>query len=140
MLRTPPTVKWLIETLQALRQAELDAHSQGDFSRARELQRRRVNVERLWQQHPLHFEIGELSGPRPSHRTLAIRELVRAHLSRTAWVDVNWLNEKVQTSCVGWPIRRCAVQKALQQLLLEGLAEHQFAEDGQTIVWRPKSR
>lgn len=139
MLKTPSTVKWLIETLHSLRRAELDARSRGELDRAKDLQQRRIKVERLWQQHPLHFEITELPDRVPSHRTQTLRDQVRAHLSRTAWVDAARLRDRLQMSCAGRPIGQSSVEKALRQLLLEGLVVREFAEDGQAIVWRLKS-
>ena len=136
MPRTPVAIKWLIETQLSLRRVELDAEARGDSGEAKALRTRRLQIERVWRGHPLYFELDEPASGGINKRQRTLHSRVLSGLSATVWQDVEAVRQATHAFGTGAALRSGTVQKALQQLLLEGVVIHKFAEDGRTIIWR----
>lgn len=126
-MRTPAIVIWLLRSMEAVGTALARAQDESDSDRVAILRHRLAALEAIWAEHPLYFELetGPTSvSPRKAAPALL---LTRLRLRAPAWVRSK--NTFIPS------LRLREIDRALHQLLLEGLAERRMTEDGH-LEWR----
>ena len=126
---------WLIRTQQELMQVDEDCRQRGEPVPEHVASALSAVLD-VWDEHPMNFEVRpETVSTRPRRESIRLQILKRLRYAESFLFDIDFLDEPSPVRYGQAPVSLKSIQKALKQLLLEGLVQRHLPRANAQAEW-----